>query len=103
MQGHRDLGLLLLSFVLGNAGLDADRGKTARGDAERQRCRVFVTPPDGQHFTSGDFFYEPVAQEFADGLFGGAAFVIGRRFYRTLRVLCGGGKQHELRIGEFAF
>ncbi len=84
-----------------DARLNADRGEAVWGDAEHQRTLVIVTPPDRQCAPGGDFFDKLVAQEFADGLLGGGALKIGREFNRALRVLCGGGQQHELRIGEF--
>ena len=100
--GARSLGLVrLLSLPLGNARLNADRRKAVRRDAERQRTPVIVTPPYRQRAAGGDFFDQAFAQELADGFLGGAALEIGREFNCTLRVLCGGGQQHELRIGEF--
>ena len=84
-----------------DARLNSDRREAVWGDAEHQRTLVIVTPPDRQRATGGDFFDKPAAQELADGLPGGGVFEIGREFNRALRVLCGGGKQHELRIGEF--
>jgi hypothetical protein len=91
----------ILGLVRLLARLDADRGEAVRSDAQGQRSGVVVTPPDRQRANGRDFFDQPVAQKLADGLFGGAALEIGREFNRTLRVLCGGGQQHELRIGEF--
>jgi len=84
----------LLGLLLGDVRFNADRREALRGDAERQRSCVTVTPPDRQRATRGDFFDKPVAQELADCLFG-AALEIGREFNRALRVLCGGGQQHE--------
>ena len=80
--------------------LNADHGEAVRGDAERPRPGVIITPPDRQRTAGRDFFDKPAAQQPADGLFGSASLEIGRKFNRTLRVPCGGGQQHELRISE---
>jgi hypothetical protein len=65
-------------------------------------AKYFAGPNRNRQFATGrDFFDKPVAQELADGLCGCTPFDTGRSVNRTLRVLCGGGQQHKLRIGEF--
>ena len=78
--------------------LNADRSEAVRGDAQRPRPGVIITPPDRQRTAGRDFFDKPAAQQTADCLFDRAALEIGRKFNRSLRVLCG----HRPRVGLYA-
>jgi hypothetical protein len=79
----------------------ADGGQSAVGDAQREWPLVFIAPRHRERALCRNFLDQALGQQPAEDLAGRAALQVGAKFNAAVLALRGGGKQHQLGIGEF--